>query len=155
MQPGEDIIWLTNLLSRLPEEACRERAVSRVLKKLRGFAEQRTLRVRPQLFLKVLGGGGLEPWELCVPELCVAIQIAVEPVVQMPREEYDAWLCLRLTLPPQHHCDPDTPGEPQQGQKDGYRPEQIDINMSSSLEYSLKMISSNSCFCISACSKFT
>ncbi|KAM7391171.1 hypothetical protein PAMP_021880 [Pampus punctatissimus] len=117
-------MWLTNLLSSLSEEACRERAVSRVLEKLRGFAEQQTLRVRPQLFLKVLGG--LEPWELCLPELCVAIQIAVEHVVQMPREEYDAWLCSKLTLPPQYHHDPNAPGEPQQGQKDGYRPEQID-----------------------------
>ncbi|KAL7391430.1 hypothetical protein ABVT39_009188 [Epinephelus coioides] len=92
-------MWLSTLLSSLPEEVCRERAVSRVLEKLSGFAEQQTLRVQPQVFLRVLGG--LEPWELCLPELCVAIQIATEHVVQMPRTEYDAWLRSRVTLPPQ------------------------------------------------------
>lgn len=64
---------LSTLLSSLPVEVCKERAVSRVLQKLSGFAEQQTIRVRPQLFLKVLGG--LEPWELCLPELCVAVQV--------------------------------------------------------------------------------
>ncbi|XP_049907812.1 coiled-coil domain-containing protein 60-like isoform X2 [Epinephelus moara] len=92
-------MWLSTLLSSLPEEVCRERAVSRVLEKLSGFAEQQTLRVQPQVFLRVLGG--LEPWELCLPELCVAIQIATEYVVQMPRTEYNAWLRSRVTLPPQ------------------------------------------------------
>ncbi|XP_045898567.1 coiled-coil domain-containing protein 60-like, partial [Micropterus dolomieu] len=97
-------MWLSTLLSRLPKEVCRERGISRVLEKLSGFAHQQTLRVRPQLFLKVLGG--LEPWELCLPELCVAIQIATEHVVQIPREEYDAWLRSRVIVPMQ------TPGEP-------------------------------------------
>ncbi|GLD54376.1 coiled-coil domain-containing protein 60 [Lates japonicus] len=92
-------MWLSTLLSSLPVEVCKERAVSRVLQKLSGFAEQQTIRVRPQLFLKVLGG--LEPWELCLPELCVAVQIAMEHVVQMPREQYNVWLCSRVTLPPQ------------------------------------------------------
>ena len=64
---------LSTLLSRLPEVVCREQAVSRVLEKLRGFAERQTLRVQPQLLLKVLED--LEPWELCLPELCVAIQV--------------------------------------------------------------------------------
>ncbi|XP_034728649.1 LOW QUALITY PROTEIN: coiled-coil domain-containing protein 60-like [Etheostoma cragini] len=102
-------MWLSTLLSSLPEEVCREHAVSRVLEKLSGFADQQTLKVRPQILLKVLGG--LEPWELCLPELCVAIQIATEHVVQMPREEYNAWLCSRVTLPPQCHRAPQTPGE--------------------------------------------
>ncbi|TDH13088.1 hypothetical protein EPR50_G00054280 [Perca flavescens] len=102
-------MWLSTLLGSLPEEVCRVRAVSRVLEKLSGFAEQQTLRVRPQILLKVLGG--LEPWELCLPELCVAIQIATEHVVQMPREEYSAWLCSRVTLPPQYHRAPQTPGD--------------------------------------------
>uniref|UniRef100_A0A8C4NSU0 Coiled-coil domain-containing protein 60 n=1 Tax=Dicentrarchus labrax TaxID=13489 RepID=A0A8C4NSU0_DICLA len=100
-------MWLCTLLSSLPEEVCRERAVSRVLEKLSGFAEQQTLRVRPQLFLKVLGG--LEPWELCLPEMCVAIQIATKHVVQMSREQYDTWLCSRVTLPPQYPDAPKTP----------------------------------------------
>ncbi|XP_071339824.1 coiled-coil domain-containing protein 60-like isoform X3 [Trachinotus anak] len=99
--------WLSTLLSSLPVEVCKERAVSRVLQKLSGFAEQQTIRVRPQVFLRVLGG--LEPWELCLPELCVAIQIGMEHVVQMPREEYDVWLCSRVTLPPRYPCAPHTP----------------------------------------------
>ncbi|XP_026177720.1 coiled-coil domain-containing protein 60-like isoform X2 [Mastacembelus armatus] len=103
-------MWLFMLLSSLPEEVCKEQAVSRVMQKLSGFAEQQTIRVRPQLFLKVLGG--LEVWELCLPELCVAIQIALEHVVQMSREEYDAWLFSRVTLAPQYHCSPRTQGEP-------------------------------------------
>ncbi|KAK5870770.1 hypothetical protein PBY51_003690 [Eleginops maclovinus] len=99
-------MWLSSLLSGLPGEVCRERAVSRVLERLTGFAEQQSLRVRPQVLLKVLGG--LEPWELCLPELCVAVQIATEHVVQMPREEYNTWLCSRVTLPPQYHRAPQT-----------------------------------------------
>nr|XP_046241510.1 coiled-coil domain-containing protein 60-like isoform X2 [Scatophagus argus] len=72
-------MWLSTLLSSLPEEVCREQAVSRVLEKLRGFAEQQTLR------------------------------IATEHVVQMSREEYDAWLHSRVTLPPRYHRAPQTP----------------------------------------------
>ncbi|KAK2901747.1 hypothetical protein Q8A73_011493 [Channa argus] len=66
-------LWLSSLLSSLPEELCEGRAVNKVMQKLSGFAEQQTIRVRPQVFLKVLGG--LEPWELCLPELCVAVQL--------------------------------------------------------------------------------
>ncbi|XP_071753736.2 coiled-coil domain-containing protein 60-like [Centroberyx gerrardi] len=94
-------MWLSTLLRSLPAEVCEERAVSRVLEKLSGFADERTPRVRPHLFLKVLGG--LQPWELCLPDLCVAVEIAREHVVQMPREEYDAWLCSRVALPSQYH----------------------------------------------------
>ncbi|XP_033947450.1 coiled-coil domain-containing protein 60-like [Pseudochaenichthys georgianus] len=103
-------MWLSSLLSSLPQEVCRERAGGRVLEKLRGFAEQQSLRVPPQVLLKVLGG--LEPWELCLPELCVAVQIATEHVVQMPREEYDAWHGSRVTLLPQYRRAPQTPGDP-------------------------------------------
>ncbi|KAK2838011.1 hypothetical protein Q5P01_015223 [Channa striata] len=91
-------LWLSALLSSLPAELREERAVDQVLQKLSGFAEQQTIRVRPQVFLKVLGG--LEPWELCLPELCVAVQIAMDHVVQMSRAEYEAWLFSRVTLPP-------------------------------------------------------
>ena len=77
---------LSTLLSGLPEVVCREQAVNRVLEKLRGFAEQQTLRVRPQLFLKVLEG--LEPWELCLPELCVAIQVHETPPTTFHQENY-------------------------------------------------------------------
>ncbi|CAL8248997.1 unnamed protein product [Merluccius merluccius] len=87
-------MWLSRLLSRLPAEVCREREVSRVLQKLSGLAGEETARVRSHHFFKVLGG--LQPWELCLPDLCVAIELVRENVVQMPREEYDAWLCSRL-----------------------------------------------------------
>ncbi|XP_073322563.1 coiled-coil domain-containing protein 60-like isoform X2 [Pagrus major] len=117
-------MWLSTLLSRLPKEVCRDQAVSRVLEKLRGFAERQTLKVRPQLFLKVLGG--LEPWELCLPELCVAIQIATEHVVQMSREEYDAWLRSRLTLPPPHSTTEQQVNHTHPGLKEGYRNGQVD-----------------------------
>ncbi|XP_035513990.1 coiled-coil domain-containing protein 60-like isoform X3 [Morone saxatilis] len=116
---------LSTLLSSLPEKVYRERAVSRVLEKLSGFAEQQTLRVRPQLFLKVLGG--LEPWELCLPEMCVAIQIATKHVVQMSREQYDAWLRSRVTLPPQYPMPlKHQVNHTHQDLEEGYRHRQLD-----------------------------
>ncbi|XP_035513989.1 coiled-coil domain-containing protein 60-like isoform X2 [Morone saxatilis] len=118
-------MWLSTLLSSLPEKVYRERAVSRVLEKLSGFAEQQTLRVRPQLFLKVLGG--LEPWELCLPEMCVAIQIATKHVVQMSREQYDAWLRSRVTLPPQYPMPlKHQVNHTHQDLEEGYRHRQLD-----------------------------
>ena len=44
-----------------------------VLGRLRSWAQQRLPRVRTQHFLRVLGG--LQPWELCLPDLCVAIEV--------------------------------------------------------------------------------
>ncbi|XP_076006759.1 coiled-coil domain-containing protein 60-like [Genypterus blacodes] len=97
-------MWLSTLLSSLPAEVCQEQAVSRVLEKLSGFAGQQKIRVRPQSFLKVLGG--LEPWELCLPELCVAIEFVREHAVHLPRDEYDAWLQSKVNLPPQLRHEP-------------------------------------------------
>ncbi|CAL8253630.1 unnamed protein product [Boreogadus saida] len=123
-------------------EVCREREVSRVLQKLSGLVGEESARVRPHHLVKVLEG--LKPWQLCLPDLCVAIEVTYfddfddlflcvdnrlqpelcfwgaglsehvptgsreehssqkivrENVVQMPREEYDAWLCSRVNLP--------------------------------------------------------
>ncbi|KAM6964857.1 coiled-coil domain-containing protein 60-like [Aplochiton taeniatus] len=88
-------MWLSTLLGSLPAEVSREWRVSRVLEKLSRFADEQAPRVRASLFLKVLGG--LQPWELCLPDLSVAIELAREYVVQMPREEYDAWLSIRVS----------------------------------------------------------
>ena len=65
------------LLGNLTEAAKQNRKLAHVLEKLWRFADERRLRVRPQVFLKVLGS--LQPWELCLPDLCVAIE--VEPYV--------------------------------------------------------------------------
>uniref|UniRef100_A0A3P8XH00 Uncharacterized protein n=1 Tax=Esox lucius TaxID=8010 RepID=A0A3P8XH00_ESOLU len=80
---------LSSLLSSLPAEVSQDRRVSRVVEKLRRFTDEQNPKVRSQLFLKVLGD--LQPWELCLPDLCVAIEIARENVVQMSREDYDSW----------------------------------------------------------------
>ncbi|KAJ8263421.1 hypothetical protein COCON_G00158780 [Conger conger] len=96
-RPSEDGAWLTRLIAGLPEMALRDGRVGRILEKLRRFADGRNLRVRPPVFLRVLGG--LQPWELCSPDLCVAIEMVRENVVQMPEEEYDLWLQSRVSLP--------------------------------------------------------
>ncbi|XP_041755862.1 coiled-coil domain-containing protein 60-like [Coregonus clupeaformis] len=92
-------MWLSSLLSSLPAEVSRDRGVSRVLEKLSRFADERTPKVRPHVFLKMLGD--LQPWELCLPDLSVAIEIAREHVVHMSREDYDSWLLSRVTQPQQ------------------------------------------------------
>lgn len=65
------------LLANLAAAAKSNRKLARMLEKLRRFADERRLRVRPQVFLKVLGG--LQLWELCLPDLCVAIEVKVPP----------------------------------------------------------------------------
>ncbi|CAL8293689.1 unnamed protein product [Gadus morhua 'NCC'] len=90
-------MWITSLLSRLQVEVCREREVSRMLQKLSGLVGEESAGVRPHHLVKVLEG--LKPWQLCLPDLCVVIEIVRKNVVQMPREEYDAWLCSRVNLP--------------------------------------------------------
>ncbi|XP_064209750.1 coiled-coil domain-containing protein 60-like isoform X1 [Anguilla rostrata] len=107
-RPCEDGVWLTRLIAGLPETALRDRRVGRILEKLRRFADGRSLRIRPPAFLKVLGG--LQPWELCSPDLCVAIEMVREHVVQMAEEEYDLWLRSRVTLPDPAWSDPSGEG---------------------------------------------
>ncbi|MFT7808419.1 coiled-coil domain-containing protein 60 [Arapaima gigas] len=89
--------WLQTLLSRLPEAALGDQKLRRVLNKLARFADGRRLRAPPQVFLRVLDA--LPPWELCCPDLCAAIEIVRERVVQMTKEDYDIWLQSRVFLP--------------------------------------------------------
>ncbi|XP_062399821.1 coiled-coil domain-containing protein 60-like [Sardina pilchardus] len=89
--------WLLVLLRNLAAAGERNRKLSRVLEKLQRFADERRLRVRPQVFLKVLGA--LQPWELCLPDLCVAIEVVREHAVRMSGEDYDAWLLTRIAGP--------------------------------------------------------
>ncbi|XP_018593337.2 coiled-coil domain-containing protein 60-like [Scleropages formosus] len=89
--------WLPSLLSCLPEAALFDPKVRRVLEKLARFTDGSRLRAQPQAFLKVLSA--LDPWELCCPDLCAAIEIVREHVVQMTKEDYDTWLQSRVVLP--------------------------------------------------------
>ncbi|KAG7255482.1 hypothetical protein CRUP_018101 [Coryphaenoides rupestris] len=86
---------LCSLLARLPVQVCRERPVSLVVRRLRGVAGRGVAPVRPHHFLKLLAA--LPAWQLCLPDLCVAIELVRENVVGLPREEYDAWLRSRLS----------------------------------------------------------
>ncbi|KAF5906370.1 coiled-coil domain-containing protein 60 isoform X1, partial [Clarias magur] len=65
-------VWLSTLLSSLSALTHSNKKLECVLKKLRRYTQERTLRIRPHVFLRVLNS--LQPWELCCPELCVAIE---------------------------------------------------------------------------------
>ena len=54
-------------------EVCREREVSRMLQKLSGLVGEESAGVRPHHLVKVLEG--LKPWQLCLPDLCVVIEV--------------------------------------------------------------------------------
>ncbi|XP_067911686.1 coiled-coil domain-containing protein 60-like isoform X2 [Heterodontus francisci] len=89
--------WFSSLLSRVPEVVKENRKINRVLKRLGKFGEQQSFRVRPHQFFKVLNG--LRNWELCSPDISAAIEFMRDKVVQMPAEDYDSWLQLKLDLP--------------------------------------------------------
>ncbi|XP_076854009.1 coiled-coil domain-containing protein 60-like isoform X2 [Brachyhypopomus gauderio] len=89
--------WLSALLNRLSLHTHSDVKLARVLDKLRCYAEEPTLWIRPHVFLRVLNS--LQPWELCCPDLCVAIEIVRENAVQMSVAEYDSWLHTRISLP--------------------------------------------------------
>ncbi|XP_062308045.1 coiled-coil domain-containing protein 60-like [Osmerus eperlanus] len=116
---NHDNLWLSSVLEELASRGLQDHGVGLVLGRLRSWAEQRPPRVRTQHFLRVLGG--LQPWELCLPDLCVAIEIVREHVVQMPRQDYDAWLASRVPLPPSDHPDQlkDTHTRADLGSRDG------------------------------------
>ncbi|XP_060738596.1 coiled-coil domain-containing protein 60-like [Tachysurus vachellii] len=65
--------WLSALLGSLPTHKHLNRKMVCVLEKLKRYTQERTLRIRPHVFLRVLNS--LQPWELCCPELCVAIEV--------------------------------------------------------------------------------
>ncbi|XP_072521401.1 coiled-coil domain-containing protein 60-like [Salminus brasiliensis] len=93
--------WLSVLLRGLAAHTHLDRKLVCVLEKLRRFTAQQTLRIRPHIFLRVLNS--LQPWELCCPDLCVAIEMVRQSAVGMSEEEYDRWLCGRVNLPQTKH----------------------------------------------------
>ncbi|MCI4392886.1 hypothetical protein PGIGA_G00151070 [Pangasianodon gigas] len=90
-------LWISKLISSLPAHTHSNRKLVCVLEKLKHYTQERTLRIRPHAFLRVLNS--LHPWELCCPELCVAIEIVRENAVRMSTDEYDCWLCGKVDIP--------------------------------------------------------
>ncbi|XP_051974030.1 coiled-coil domain-containing protein 60-like [Xyrauchen texanus] len=86
--------WLSALLSSLAPIKHSDRRITCILGKLSRFTEGDTLRVHPHSFLRVLNS--LQTWELCYPDLCVALEIVRQNVVKMPEAEYDTWLHSRV-----------------------------------------------------------
>ncbi|XP_037387361.1 coiled-coil domain-containing protein 60 isoform X2 [Pygocentrus nattereri] len=89
--------WLSALLGSLPPHTHLDRKLVCLLEKLKRFTAERSLRIRPHVFLRVLNS--LQPWELCCPDLCVAIEMVRQNAVRMSVEEYDCWLHGRINLP--------------------------------------------------------
>ncbi|XP_050965797.1 coiled-coil domain-containing protein 60 isoform X2 [Labeo rohita] len=87
--------WLSALLSNLAPVKHSDRRVACLLEKLNRFTESQTLQLHPHNFLRMLNS--LQPWELCCPDLCVAIEIVRLNVVKMPKAEYDSWLYSRVS----------------------------------------------------------
>ncbi|XP_028680376.2 coiled-coil domain-containing protein 60-like [Erpetoichthys calabaricus] len=89
--------WLSHLLSLIPRQALDNHNIHKILDKLSRFGDRQSLRIEPQHFVNVLSA--IRTWELCSPDLCVAIEIVREHVVQMPKEDYETWLKSRGALP--------------------------------------------------------
>ncbi|XP_069816793.1 coiled-coil domain-containing protein 60 [Dendropsophus ebraccatus] len=89
--------WFIMLLSRIPPSLKNNQKIHRILEKLEKLEEKQFIRIRPHSFLKVLHG--LRSWELCSPDISVAIEFVREHVVQMPSEDYITWLQTRLASP--------------------------------------------------------
>ncbi|KAI4568817.1 hypothetical protein MJG53_014435 [Ovis ammon polii x Ovis aries] len=86
-----------DLLSRLPEDLKNFRPVRKILAKLQKFGENLDLRIRPHVLLKVLQD--LRAWELCSPDIAVAIEFVREHIIHMPQEDYISWLQSRINIP--------------------------------------------------------
>ncbi|KAB0370180.1 hypothetical protein FD755_018142 [Muntiacus reevesi] len=89
--------WYFDLLSRLPEDLKNFRPARKILTKLQKFGENLDLRIRPHVLLKVLQE--LRPWELCSPDIAVAIEFVREHIIHMPQEDYISWLQNRINIP--------------------------------------------------------
>uniref|UniRef100_A0A8C9QP68 Coiled-coil domain containing 60 n=1 Tax=Spermophilus dauricus TaxID=99837 RepID=A0A8C9QP68_SPEDA len=89
--------WYFDLLSKLPEDLKSFRPAKKILAKLQKFGENLDLRIRPHVLLKVLQE--LRIWELCSPDVAVAIEFVREHIVHMPQEDYISWLQSRVNLP--------------------------------------------------------
>ncbi|KAB1255320.1 Coiled-coil domain-containing protein 60 [Camelus dromedarius] len=90
-----------DLLSKLPEDLKTFRPARKILAKLQKFGENLDLRIRPHVLLKVLQD--LRIWELCSPDIAVAIEFVREHVVHMPQEDYINWLQNRINVPIRPH----------------------------------------------------
>ncbi|XP_069610557.1 coiled-coil domain-containing protein 60 [Ranitomeya imitator] len=90
--------WFIMLLSRIPPVLKNNRKIHNILEKLEKLEEKPFIRIRTNSFLKVLHG--LHTWELCSPDISVAIEFVREHLVQMPLEDYITWLQARLASSP-------------------------------------------------------
>eukprot|EP00079_Xenopus_tropicalis_P029069 XP_012824143.1 PREDICTED: coiled-coil domain-containing protein 60 [Xenopus tropicalis] len=86
--------WFVVLMSRIPQEMMKNHKIHNIVNKLEKLEEKLFVRIRPSAFLKFLEG--LRTWELCSPDVSVAIEFVREHLIQMPLEEYTAWLNARL-----------------------------------------------------------
>uniref|UniRef100_A0A8C5KUX3 Coiled-coil domain containing 60 n=1 Tax=Jaculus jaculus TaxID=51337 RepID=A0A8C5KUX3_JACJA len=93
--------WYFDLLSKLPEDLKNFRPAKKILAKLQKFGENLDLRIRPHVLLKVLQD--LRVWELCSPDIAVAIEFVREHIIRMPQEDYIAWLQGRVNIPIRPH----------------------------------------------------
>ncbi|XP_076778683.1 coiled-coil domain-containing protein 60 isoform X3 [Arvicanthis niloticus] len=89
--------WYFDLLSKLPEDLKNFRPAKKILTKLQKFGENLDLRIRPHVLLKVLQD--LRTWELCSPDIAVAIEFVREHIIHMPQEDYVSWLQSRVNMP--------------------------------------------------------
>uniref|UniRef100_A0A8C4PKK0 Coiled-coil domain containing 60 n=1 Tax=Equus asinus TaxID=9793 RepID=A0A8C4PKK0_EQUAS len=90
-----------DLLSKLPEDLKNFRPAKKILAKLQKFGENLDLRIRPHVLLKVLQD--LRIWELCSPDIAVAIEFVREHIIHMPQEDYINWLQNRINIPIRPH----------------------------------------------------
>ncbi|XP_027432183.1 coiled-coil domain-containing protein 60 isoform X5 [Zalophus californianus] len=86
-----------DLLSKLPEDLKNFRPAKKILAKLQKFGENLDLRIRPHVLLKVLQD--LRIWELCSPDIAVAIEFVREHIIHMSQEDYITWLQNRINVP--------------------------------------------------------
>ncbi|XP_006151615.1 coiled-coil domain-containing protein 60 [Tupaia chinensis] len=93
--------WYFDLLSKLPEDLKSFRPARKILTKLQKFGENLDLRIRPHVLLKVLQE--LRIWELCSPDIAVAIEFVREHIIHMPQEDYISWLQNRVNIPIRPH----------------------------------------------------
>ncbi|XP_045056770.2 coiled-coil domain-containing protein 60 [Desmodus rotundus] len=93
--------WYFDLLSKLPEDLKNFRPAKKILAKLQKFGENLDLRIRPHVLLKVLQD--LRIWELCSPDIAVAIEFVREHIIHMPQADYITWLQNRISNPIRPH----------------------------------------------------
>ncbi|XP_044897052.1 coiled-coil domain-containing protein 60 isoform X2 [Felis catus] len=93
--------WYFDLLSKLPKDLKNFRPAKKILAKLQKFGENLDLRIRPHVLLKVLQD--LRIWELCSPDIAVAIEFVREHIIHMSQEDYINWLQNRINIPIRSH----------------------------------------------------